>query len=167
MIFITFIRNMKPSTTPIVLLLGLATSCSLSKSTNNTLELKNKKNYKETCVLKKDAETDLLLELSYNRPDVRDEEYALQLFYTLSDTTVKKKQTFDLVADSSIIHTRYAIWSVWSWEPEQYSYSGTVEIRKWQSNKVKVKQDVVIYDYLRDDTLQFAGKRTYRLKTEP
>ena len=134
------------------------TSCVSS----NVLTYKNRQHYKENSIITSDTVFKLYQNVCYNKPGVIDEEFCYDLKLTFLDTAAAKtKKTLDLQIDTNIVKAEYGIFSVWNWSNENNKVAGQIEITQWNSDKVTLKENVIVTDYRRKETKKFKGTRTF------
>jgi hypothetical protein len=142
-------------------ILTILTSCSQT----NLLRYRHKKHYKENSIITSDTTFKLYQNVCYNRPGVIDEEFCYELTLTFIDTVAAKtKKILNLATDTSIVKSRYGIFSVWNWEDENNKVTGQIEIIAWDKNSVTLKENIFASDYRRKETKNYKGTRTYKRK---
>jgi len=133
--------------------------------TTHLHRLKNHPNFSERSVITSDSVKTLVQDVLYNRPGVIDEEYSYMLRYKLIDTTAaKEKRILDLSKDTSIVKTQYFLASVWNWSEPNNLVSGTIEVVHWETNKIILKQNVYVEDYVEKEQVKFIGIRTFETR---
>jgi hypothetical protein len=127
--------------------------------------MRHKRHYSENNLFFGDTAVTLFQSISYNKPAVIDEEFSYILQFKIIDTTAaKRKRLLNLVADTAIVTTKYDVISVWNWEDEKYSLTGSIEIIDWGDKRIRIKQDILVNDARRKKTLSFNGQRTFTKK---
>lgn len=144
-----------------ICILTIFTSCGRF----NLLTYKNKKYYTENSIITKHATFELYQHVCYNRPNMIDDEFCYYLKLNFVDTSAAKaKKIINIQTDTSIIHVKYGIVSIWNWEDENNQLSGKIEILKWDKDEVILQENIKVVDFRRKETKKFVGKRTYLRK---
>ncbi|MEZ4893161.1 MAG: hypothetical protein R3A50_01395 [Saprospiraceae bacterium] len=128
----------------------------------NLLTYKHKRFYSEKSIIVKDSMISLEQTVYYDKPNSVDEEFFHDLSLWIVDTiAAKSKKRLNLETDIAILQADYRTFSVWNWSAENNKVTGTVNIISWSNDRIKLKENVVIYDYKRDCIIRFKGKRVF------
>ena len=100
--------------------------------------------------------------ISHWPPNVIDGGVTFLMFINIPDTTkVMIGKTYCLPRDSVLINAKFNILSVWSWDDIKVPATGKVKIKKWTSNKIRIKENL---RFKRSEFIYvYRGKRTFKL----
>jgi len=126
-------------------------------------KLAKKKNYSERTFILKDTSSQIKLyqDIYYNKKGVIDEEYSYTLTFFVFDTLLAKKKHIINCHDSIIAKISYDLFSVWNWEPENYTMTGDFEIIELSKQKATIRENITVIDLNNKQTLYFNGVKTY------
>ena len=150
---------MKPIFSVLIIVL-LCSSC----TTNNLLKYKWRRQYDESNEIQRDTNTSVVLvqDVCYLNRRVIDGGFCYNLQITIHDTLrATAMQKITLGVDTNVVSGSYGLTSVWHWDHPVNSVTGTVEIKKWSHNKIRLREDLVVEDFKRKGKKKFKGCRTF------
>lgn len=132
----------------------------------NILKLKKKPYYSERNHYSSDSSVALIQEVCYNKPKTVDEEYCVILKLQFIDPLkAKELKTLTIGKDSSIVQCSFDFQSVWNWEDEKTSISGSIQLLDWTKTAVKLRLDLQILDHSRKKIYSYEGIRSFKRKS--
>jgi hypothetical protein len=90
-----------------------------------------------------------------------DEEFSYTLTFLVFDTLLAKKKHTINCRDTIIAKISYDLFSVWNWEPENYTMTGDFEIIELSKQKATIRENITVIDLNNKRTLYFNGVKTY------
>lgn len=126
------------------------------------LKLYSKKHFSEENRIFFDSSFTLVIETCYNKPRTIDDEYCLKLKISFLDTLKARQQKmFSISKDTLIVKCNFDVSSVWNWEDENTSISGTIKIISWSKKNIEMDIDLKIQNNRRNRTYIYKGGRTF------
>jgi hypothetical protein len=139
----------------------LESSC----SHNNLLTYKHRKYYREKSIITSDSTLKLLQSVSYNVPNIIDEEFSYDLTLQFIDTTAAiEKGILNLSTDTTIVKSNYSVFSAWDWDDYGNKVEGTIEIITWDKNSITLKENIQTFGVRRKEIKKYKGTRIFYRK---
>ena len=133
--------------------------------TTYVLNLKKKNYFSEKNQFYFDSSLKVIQEVSYDRPNVVDENYSLILSINIKDISkATLKNNLDLTKDTNLITCHFDILSVWNWEEEKTSINGSINIVSYTTAKIEVKFNIVVIELRNNRTYIYKGTKTFKNK---
>jgi hypothetical protein len=63
-----------------------------------------------------------------------------------------------------IVKSRYVIFSMNDIKDEDNKITGHIKILSWKKNSIRLKENIIVSDYKRNETKRYKGTRKYRRK---
>lgn len=143
-----------------VLIIFCSFSIISSFGQTNILKLKDQKYYTERNIILNDSVFTLSQNVCYDMPEVVDEEGCYWLKLTFLDTFyVRRKKIIDL-STCPLVKGEYGLDGQIILEPKS-KVIGQIEILKWESESIRIKENIEAYDLIRGGKVTFIGTRTF------
>jgi hypothetical protein len=115
----------------------------------------------------------LVYDVTYDKPDVFDEEFTHSLTIELVDTAaLKKGKIFNVAIDTSVVKCQYMnrnhsnLLTILS-QPERFPSTmiGTIKVINWNNNEIEFEFDIAVKEGTRKGFLFYQGTKTLRYTT--
>jgi hypothetical protein len=125
--------------------------------------------FRERSAIMGDRRDTLAQEITYNLPGTLHDAYNYELKIFFLDTALaKQKRVLDLDRDTAIVKVLPLFWS--AWVPDvgintihlDSTSRGTIEIKEWNKDEIKLKENINVYDSAEKKKRKFKGVRTFR-----
>jgi hypothetical protein len=137
-----------------------------SIDTTSVLSLQQKTNYKEASKFWRDNDIVLWQEVTFNDPNIIDDEYSQILSISILDSAIVAGQRlFNLVNDSAIVKCTYDRLSPWNWSKKIIKTVGQLKIISLTKNRIETEFDLIITEQGKGIYI-YQGKRVFK-KSKP
>ena len=156
----------------IFLLVGVASNLH-GQSDSNLLSYRDSISYSESSsffIKKEKGKKIVALKqcIYYSVPNTCDAGFHYELDLTFINwKKAKKRRVITLDKDTVLVKSEYGLWSVWMWPPKSGKVSGKIEIVKCDKKRIKIKENISVYDIYSKEKWKFIGTRTFKKKKGP
>jgi hypothetical protein len=142
----------------------------VSCTPKNILSYKNRSFYKETDSYHHHTYTNTIIlrqAIFYDRPMSNDEEYGFGVTYLIKEMALATgKRKFDLTSDTASVHYFHQLPKLSIFESQAYKLVGQIEILKWDSLSIRMKQNVNVIDSSQTVVKRYQGSRQFNRGTK-